>query len=186
MTTPAEASRYAADVALLDGTSARIRAIRPDDKHFLVEGLEQLSQRSTRLRFFTPKKRLTAEELRYFTELDFASHVALVALIEEAERQIPIGIGRYIVDAGSTPRSAEVAFTVLDRHQGRGVATLLLHHLAHIARTANIACFTAVVLTENRDMLDVFEHSGYPQQYTSDGDEMRVTLDIALGSAHPE
>lgn len=185
MKTPAEVSRYSADVALLDGTSARIRAVRPDDKHFLVEGLEQLSQRSTRLRFFTPKKRLTEEELRYFTELDFTTHVALVALVEEEGRQVPVGIGRYIVDAAATQPSAEVAFTVLDRHQGRGVATLLLHHLAHIACTANIPSFTAVVLTENRDMLDVFEHSGYPQQYTSDGDEIRVTLDIAH-PVHPE
>lgn len=181
MDAPLDASRYSTEVVLLDGTPARIRAIRPDDKRHFRAGMAQLSQQSARLRFFTAKKRLSDKELRYFTELDFVDHVGLVALLEEDGAEVAIGVGRYIVDGASGGRRAEVAFTVLDHHQGRGVATLLLHHLADLARPAGIREFTAVVLAENRNMLEVFENSGYPERHTYEDGEVRVTMDISAG-----
>ena len=59
---------------------------------------------------------------------------------------------------------ADVAFLVDDEHQGKGIATLLLEHLAAIARTNGIKRFTAEVLSDNRAMLRVFSRAGWPVQ----------------------
>src|SRR5262245_9224128 len=123
--------RYATDALLRDGGSIHIRAIRPDDKQRLLEAFERLSSRSVYFRFFQTKQRLTDQELRYFTELDFTRAVALVATLQERQEEHVIGVGRYfrLQQAGQPTTHAEVAFTVADAHQGRGVGTLLLEHL---------------------------------------------------------
>ena len=71
---------YAADGLLRDGRSIHVRAIRPDDKERLRGHFRRLSAESVHFRFFGAKKTLTEAELRYFTELDFARHVGLVAV----------------------------------------------------------------------------------------------------------
>ena len=138
-----EARHYATDALLRDGGSIHIRAIRPDDKPRLLALFERLSSRSVYFRFFQTKQRLTDEELRYFTELDFTRDVALVATLREAQEEHIIGVGRYfrISEDGQPTAHAEVAFTVADAYQGRGVGTLLLEHLAAIARRQGIDTF---------------------------------------------
>ena len=99
------------------------------------------------------------KELIYFTEVDFAEHVALVAIAEE--EGLVIGVGRYIVcDAVAPMRAAEISFAVDDAHQGLGIATILLRHLANIARAAAIVEFRASVLSGNQKMLRVLAQSG--------------------------
>ena len=136
---------YATDALLRDGGSIHIRVIRPDDKQRLLALFELLSSRSVYFRFFQTKQRLTDEELRYFTELDFTRDVALVATLQEGQDEHIIGVGRYfrITEDGKPTTHAEVAFTVAEAHQGRGVGTLLLEHLATIARMQGIDTFEA-------------------------------------------
>jgi len=108
---------YATNELLRDGGSIHIRAIRPDDKQRLLELFERLSSRSVYFRFFQTKQRLTDEELRYFTELDFTRNVALVATLRAEREEHIIGVGRYFrsVEDGQPSRRAEVAFTVAER-----------------------------------------------------------------------
>jgi RimJ/RimL family protein N-acetyltransferase/predicted CoA-binding protein len=155
--------RYATDARLRDGGSIHIRAIRPDDKQRLLVLFESLSSRSVYFRFFQTKQRLSDEELHYFTELDFTRDGALVATLQEGQEERIIGVGRYfrINQDGQPTTHAEVAFTVADAHQGRGVGTLLLEHLAVIARRQGIDTFEAYVLGENNRMLEIFEASGF-------------------------
>ena len=61
-----------------------------------------------------------------------------------------------------TEEHAEVAFVVADEFQGQGVGSTLLSHLATIGRELGIRFLDAEVLPGNRQMLDVFEHSGLP------------------------
>jgi acetate---CoA ligase (ADP-forming) len=168
----ADARPYTADEILRDGSSIRIRAIRPDDKTRLVDHFNRLSARSVYFRFFRSKKRLTDDELAQFTEVDFVDKVALVATLGQGDEEKIIGVGRYAVlapPAGSAvaadgPRRAEIAFAVADEYQGRGVGTLLLEHLAPIARASGIQEFEAEVLGENNRMLEVFASSGFVVQ----------------------
>src|SRR5215813_2722262 len=161
-----EPRHYATEELLRDGGSITIRAIRPDDKPRLLALFEQLSSRSVYFRFFQTKQRLTDEELRYFTELDFVRNMALVATLRVGDAEHIIGVGRYFgLDAeGQPPTRAEVAFTVADAQQGRGIGTLLLERLAAIARTHGITTFEAYVLGENNRMLQVLDASGFTVQ----------------------
>ena len=132
-------------------------------------------------RFFQTKQRLTDAELRYFTELDFTRDVALVATLREGQEEHIIGVGRYFrINKDRQPTThAEVAFTVADAHQGRGVGTLLLEHLAAIARTQGIDTFEAYVLGENNRMLEVFEASGFTVQRAIDTGVFHISFPTA-------
>ena len=101
-----------------------------------------------------------------------ADRVALVAMLGDEL----IADARYDRWAGKD--EAEVAFTVADEHQGRGLSTILLEHLAAIARTHGIARFTAEVLGENRAMLSVFARAGWPVSRAFDSGVVDVVFDI--------
>lgn len=90
--------------------------------------------------------------------IDFADHVALVALAEEDGRKVIVGGGRYIV---TEPGRAEIAFVVIDDYQGQGIGTLLMRHLAVIARKAGLKELIAEVLPENAAMRKVFSKFGF-------------------------
>lgn len=183
---------YSARETLRDGTAVRLRAVRPTDKAAFRDGFRQLSTQSVYHRFFQTKRSLSDTELAYLTEVDFRDHVALVVELDQ-EIETPSGlhhpgelvaVARFVrlpPDRGAD--LAEVAFTVGDEMQGRGIATHLLRHLTGIARGLGIRAFTAEVLPDNRPMLDVFGHSGLPvTEHVVDG---VVHLEITLGAGAP-
>jgi GNAT superfamily N-acetyltransferase len=156
-----QVATYLANGVMRDGTPVRIRAIQPTDKQALQWGFAQLSIDAIYHRFFQAKRELSEPELRYLTELDFQDHVALVAEAEVEGVSRVVGVGRFVRLADAKRRDhAEVAFTVGDEFQGRGVGTLLLEHLRRIAPKLGVTFFNAEVLPDNRQMLEVFEHSG--------------------------
>lgn len=139
---------------LRDGTPILVRPIEETDKAALASAFERLSPESRYRRFFRPLRRLSESDLRYLTEVDHHDHGALVAVGPGGDL---IGVARYI-RSEADPASAEVAVTVVDDWQARGVATLLLEQLVESARTAGIAHFLALVLGENRDALELFHN----------------------------
>ena len=92
--TEIDARTYSQRDRLLDGRPVLVRAIRPEDKAMLREGFRRLSPQSVYLRFFQAKKELSEAELRYLTEVDFQSHVALLVILDEEGPEL--GIGRTI------------------------------------------------------------------------------------------
>jgi GNAT superfamily N-acetyltransferase len=177
-TTPEALRSYTSRDRLRDGRDLLVRAIRPGDKSALLDGLHRLSADSAYFRFFQSKREPSPEELVYFTEADFNNHVALVAIVTE-ESPLFVGVGRYFVceDSGQV-RAAEISFAVDDAHHGLGIATILLQHLARIARAAAISEFRASVLASNQKMLRVLAHSGLPSQHTTEGDVVEVRLSL--------
>ncbi len=134
---------------LPDGAPVLIRPIRPDDKGMLADGLRRLSPESAQRRFLTPKRSFSRAELRYLTEVDGRDHVALVAESpSEPERRL-IAVARF-VRLQNDPAAADVAFTVADEWQGRGLGSLLGEHVAHAARNRGIRRFTATMASDNR------------------------------------
>ncbi len=176
---------YRAEGILRDGGSIVVRAIRPDDKEKLREHFTRLSARSVYFRFFNVKKRLTDKELAHFTELDFVRRVALVATLAAGADEHIVGVGRFDVDPEDRT-CAEVAFAVTDDHQGRGIGTLLLEHLAPIARAAGITEFRADVLGDNKPMLHVFGSSGFTVQRSIDAGVFSLTFPTAETPAYVE
>ncbi len=152
---------YEATDTLPDGSPVYLRAIRPDDKKALQQGLAGFSRESSYQRFLGIKKSFTDAELIAYTEPDFVNHVALVTEVEVDGQRIPVGIGRYFTtesESGSGP-AAEVSFAVRDDFQHHGLGTILLHHLTALARSADIVELRAWVLGQNRGMLGVFQHA---------------------------
>ena len=165
---------YHVEATTLDGIAIRIRAIRSDDQDRLREHFRGLSEQSVYYRFMGFKRDLSPDDLKRLTELDFDNHVGLVATVTENGRERFVGVGRYI--RGADPRRAEVAFAVLDALQGRGIGTLLLEHLGLIADANGVAEFEADVLGENRQMLEVFAHSGFKAHESMDSGVVHLHL----------
>lgn len=177
-------AKYDQAATLKNGTPVRIRAVRADDKERIGDAFRHLEKESIYTRFFYHKRELSPDDLRSATEMDFETVVALVVTIQEGNREIIIGGGRFaLIDPAGTPRSAEVAFTVEEDYHGQGMAGLLLRHLAGIARQSGVAQFEAEVLAGNQGMLKVFEKSGLPMQSSAGGGVVHVSMSLKAEAA---
>jgi acyl-CoA synthetase (NDP forming)/RimJ/RimL family protein N-acetyltransferase len=151
---PGYPREWEADVLLADGGVAHLRPIRPSDAERLVAFYNRVSPQSKYLRFFAPYPRLSDRDVKRFTDVDYVDRVAFIITLGDDM----IAVGRYDRIEGD---HAEVSFLIEDAHQGRGIAQLLLEHLAQAARERGITRFVAEVLPENRRMAKVFADAGY-------------------------
>ncbi|MEV7428939.1 GNAT family N-acetyltransferase [Nocardioides sp. NPDC092400] len=151
---PTAPRHWEADVLLRDGRTAHIRPIGPADADLLVEFYARVSDTSKYYRFFSPMPRLSDRDVKRFTQVDHRDRVAFVLTLSGQM----IAVGRYDV---IRPGEAEVAFLVEDRHQGRGIAQLLLEHLAQAGRERGVERFVAEVLPDNTRMIQTFRDAGY-------------------------
>ena len=157
----------AGNVVLRDGSTVRVRTMRPDDEHALVVLFQSLSDESRWFRFFSPAKgSALAAEARREANLDHT--FGLIALSGAEERAV--GHAFY---AGLDEHRAEVAFTIANDFQGRGLGTILLCQLAEVAVMNGIQVFEAEVVASNHAMLHVFRESGFP-----------IEVDAAVGQLH--
>jgi GNAT superfamily N-acetyltransferase len=149
---------YTAREPLRDGGLIDIRAQRPADESDMLTALAQASAESLQRRFFVTKRHFPDAERAHFMNVDFRTHVALVAHVGDTGRAILVGGGRYIV---FEPGRAELAFMVIDAWQGRGIGTMLMHHLVRIAIGSGLRELTAEILPDNAAMLKVFGKFGF-------------------------
>lgn len=176
----ADPRQLALNVILRDGASVHIRALRPDDKARLVDFVARMSPASAYFRFFGTKQRLTPAELAQFTELDFVRNAAIACTLRQGDEEHIVGVGRYAALGESpTPTRAEIAFAVEDRHQGRGIGTILLEHLAPLARQNGITELEAEVLGENNRMIQLFATSGFVVKRSFESGVFHFTLPTA-------
>ncbi len=163
---------------LPDGAPVLIRPIRADDKRMLETGLRHLSRESVQRRFLSPKASFSRAELRYLTEVDGASHVALVAEYPGHPVRRLIGVARF-VRLADDPQAAEVAIVVADDWHRRGLGSMLAEDLAAVARRSGIRRFTATMASDNvpahRLMTKLTEH--LEQRSTGAGVD-EVVLDL--------
>jgi acyl-CoA synthetase (NDP forming)/RimJ/RimL family protein N-acetyltransferase len=163
---------FEADVVLADGATAFVRPIRPDDGPLIVDFHSRQSPQSIYFRYFSPRPRLTERELERATHLDYIDRFALVALRGDEL----IGVARY--ERWRHRAEAEVAFFVDDANHGRGLATVLLEHLAVRAREVGLRGFTASVLPDNRRMIGVFTQAGFQTATQFADGVIEVRLDL--------
>lgn len=174
-----------ADIVVRTGATLRLRPIRESDAEKLLTFHSRLSCDSIYRRYFSLHAELTPHDVRHLTQVDYVERLALV--IEDGDDLI--AVGRY----DRYPRSvmAEVAFVVLDNYQHLGLGHRLLECLAEAAWMRGITTFTAETLVENRDMMSIFRHSGFPVTTSTSCGETSInfsiepTLDsVALRSEH--
>src|SRR3954447_15786499 len=118
----------AADIMLADGSTAHVRQIQPADADAIVTLHSRLSDRTRYLRYFAPYPRISARDLAHFVNVD---HQDREAFVVERGGEL-LAVGRYD-RTGPGATDAEVAFVVEDAHQGRGLGSVLLEHLAAAA-----------------------------------------------------
>ena len=124
---PGYPHEWAADVLGSDGRAVRIRPVLPDDAGKIAQFHSSLSERTRYLRYFGSRDVLTDKELRRMTHVDYRDRMAFVA---ELGAEI---IGMAIYERLPNSSFAEVAFTISDQHQGRGLGSIFLEHLAGAA-----------------------------------------------------
>ena len=164
-------------VALEDGTKVTVRSIRPEDREALRAAFHALQPETRYRRFMGHIADLTPAMLTYLTEVDGHDHIALVATLAGRARRGAaselVAVAR-VIRLRSDPRSAEVAVTVTDAFQGRGLGSKLLEILVAAAKERGIERLVAHVLDGNAKMKHLLEKTG-PLASTTDG----VTVTIA-------
>jgi acetate---CoA ligase (ADP-forming) len=167
-------SEYELDIITRTGEAVRVRPISPDDGELLVDFFERLGPESRYYRFFRVKADLQPEEVEYFTTVDYATRMALIAVYDGRM----VGVARYDSEP-EDPERAEVAFSVSDEMQGHGIGTSLLQLITAYARDHGITGFRAFVLPENVQMMRVFRNSGYEMKRTVEDGIFTVDFPVA-------
>jgi len=164
-------AHWEADVVLRDGGTAHLRPILPTDADRLRRFYDRLSDETIYNRFFSLYRNISDRDVERFTVVDHHDRAALIATIGTEM----IGVVRYErIDADE----AEVAFNIEDAHQGRGLGSVFLEHIAAAARERGISRFVADVLPANRKMLRVFSDAGYVVGQAFDDGVVRLSFDL--------
>lgn len=148
----------------------RIRPVRPEDGPLLRSGLAHLSPETTYRRFHGHLDKLTDDEVRYLTHVDYLHHLALMAIDEGAERAV--GVARYYRREGS--ELAEAAIVVADEWQGKGLGGFLLKGLRDAAEARGVEGFEAWVQDDNAVVLGMLQRRGFTIHTERDGDSLHV------------
>ncbi len=158
-------------LSLADGSIFTVRPVTGDDKRLILTGFDQLSERSRYFRFLSPMPSLSRGQLAYLSELDHRHHVAIGIL----DGDKPVAIGRF-VRFDEDPTAADVALTVIDAYQGRGVGRVTIEVLAMLARHRDIRWMHFDVLAENTAMLALLDRLDAVR--TPSGPVVHAVLDV--------
>jgi GNAT superfamily N-acetyltransferase len=164
---------------LRDGTAVTVRAAGANDGPKMRRAFLNLERDTVYTRFFGYKADVSDAELGRITGADFEQAVALLVTIGAGEDEVVIGGASYFVAAAAAAgRSAELAFTVEEDFQSRGIGSLLMRHIIAIARVKDLDRLEADVLSRNRPMLNVFRRCGLPVAVRHEGDVIHVILSL--------
>ncbi len=171
-----------APITLRDGSRVRIRQGHESDRPMLLRGFERLSEESRYRRFLAPMTELTEATVRYLTEIDHHDHEAIIA-VDEASGE-GIGVARYVRNE-QRPDVAEVAVTVIDDWQRRGLGGVLLEVIGERARAEGITRFTAMLLATNERMLKLLRRTGSVRVVDREAGTVEVEMPVPSAGLSP-
>ncbi|HPM22891.1 MAG TPA: GNAT family N-acetyltransferase [Phycisphaerae bacterium] len=163
------------------GEKIFVRPIRPDDEPMMREMFYNFSEQTKYLRYHAALKSMPHNKMQVFCTIDYDTEMAIVGLYGQPGAEEVVGVARYMTDPERLV--AEVAFTVQDNWQRKGLGTYFFERLLHIARERGIRTFHAYVLVENSGMLKIFHRSGLVVETQTEGDVVRVTMNIPKEAA---
>jgi GNAT superfamily N-acetyltransferase len=152
-----------------------VNPLEPADRRVLREGVKHLSPASAYRRFFVPTHDLTDAQLTYLSTPDHQHHEALG--VTDPLTGEGVAVARYIQSAHD-PAIAEIAITVVDRWQGRGVGRALLNELSAVARERGIERFSGLILAENRRMIELMSSLGAVVSRRKERDTVEIVVDL--------
>jgi RimJ/RimL family protein N-acetyltransferase len=168
---------YEEGVTLKDGTTVRLRLVKPEDKPIFLDAWERLSPESRYRRFLTPKGALSPNELRYLTEVDGENHLAFIALHGPPGGEKGVGVARFVRLPGPAG-AAEAAVVVTDDFQGKGLATELSARLLEAALEREIRVVLCEVLAGNEPVRKLIRRFAPGAIERPDGRTIDVEIDL--------
>jgi len=153
-----------------------VRPIRPDDEPMMRDMFYNFSEQTKYLRYHAALKSMPHNKMQVFCTIDYETEMAIVGLTGQPGHEEVVGVARYMTDAEG--HTAEVAFTVQDAWQRRGLGTYFFNRLVTIGKERGIKTFYAYVLVENSGMLKIFHRSGLVVETVNEGDVVRVTMNL--------
>jgi GNAT superfamily N-acetyltransferase len=154
------------DVWIGNGQRVLIRPVLPQDDELTSAFFGSLPARARYDRFMAPMPSVPPDLVRRFTNVDYASHLALVAEIFTGGRETVVAEARYV--CGADPSVAEFAVSVAEEWQSRGLASLLLGKLLCRAANAGIARVVGETLASNDKMLHLARKAGFTATPSAD------------------
>jgi acyl-CoA hydrolase/RimJ/RimL family protein N-acetyltransferase len=181
---PAQApypAQYEETITTKLGEKIFVRPIRPDDEPMMRDMFYNFSEQTKYLRYHAALKSMPHNKMQVFCTIDYETEMAIVGLSGQPGHEEVVGVARYMTDAEG--QTAEVAFTVQDAWQRRGLGTYFFSRLVTIGKERGIKKFYAYVLVENSGMLKIFHRSGLVVETVNEGDVVRVTMNLPEGVA---
>ena len=149
------------------GLNLFLRPVKLSDEHLLKDFFYSLSNDSLYRRFISTRVDMHHERLQPYVVIDYTKEMVILAVLEQEEKELIVGMAQYLIDENA--HSAEVAFVVRDDCQGKGIGAVLLSYVTYLAKKSGLLGFTAAVLMENRQMLQLFEKMGFNIEKRNDG-----------------
>ncbi len=167
------------EAKLRDGETVTLRTIYPEDAPRLQALFNSLSPTSRFFRFQSCMKEIPEEWTERMANVDYPAEMALTATCEEGGQERLIAEARYAVEPLAGVPSAEFAIAIQDDFQHRGLGTILLRQLTAFAYAHGIRTITALVHSENHQMLQLLGHSGFALRTIEKGrGEVRLAAEI--------
>jgi acetyltransferase len=157
---------------LANGTDILIRPIRPEDAEAEQNFVLGLSEESKYFRFRQTLNALTPEMLVRFTQIDYDREMAFIAVTEQGNRGIEIGVTRYITNPDH--ESCEFALVVADAWHGKGIGSRLMEHLMRTAHARGLRRMEGEVISRNRPMLKLMTRLGFSVRPNPDDPEIQL------------
>lgn len=174
---PVSPDEWLAELPLTGGAMVRFRHLRPDDEPFISDAVKTASRETLLHRFFSPIRRVPPELLHQLLAINRDRETCIVGVVADSGSMRLVCGARYVKLA--RPATAEIALSVHDDFQGRGLGTYMVRLLARLARTEGLRWFEAEVMASNDRMLHVFRKvaaGGFTAHWT--GDNYHLVLDV--------
>jgi len=149
------------------GLDLLLRPVKMNDEHLLKDFFYALSNDSMYRRFISTRTDMHHERLQPFVVINYTREMVILAVVGHQEQEMIVGMAQYVID--EVTHTADVAFVVRDDHQGKGIGQALLTYVTFLARKSGLLGFTAAVLMENRQMLQLFEKMGFIIEKRAEG-----------------